>query len=89
MEKDVLFLNRHPVFCFHTCQILCFNIEETALRCLVTDGSALTFDLQLQGVGEVPLGVGHVTFVHSRDIPCDGGQRQGTIENLGRVGGRR
>lgn len=61
----MLFLKRHPVFCLHTCQILQFYIAEAALPCLVTDGSALTFDLQLQGVCKVPLGVGHVTFVHS------------------------
>lgn len=64
-----------------------FNNAEAVFHCPVTGGSALTFDLQLQGVSEVPLGVGHVTFVHSWDIPCDGGQRQGTIENLRREGG--
>ena len=52
------------------------------------DSSSLTFDLQLQRVGQVPLRVGHVTFVHSWDISCDGGQRQGTIEHLKRGGGK-
>lgn len=45
---------------FHT-----FRIFTKQKHCRVTDCSALTFDLQLQGVREVPLGVGHVTFVHS------------------------
>lgn len=53
----------HCVICFHT--FLCFNIAVAEFHCLVTEGSELTFDLQLQGVREVPLGVGHVTFVHS------------------------
>ena len=54
----------------------------------MTDSSTLTFDLQLCIVGQVPLCVGHVTFVDSWNISRDGGQRQATIEHLNLAKGK-
>lgn len=45
-------------------------------------GLPLTFDLQLCGVGQVPLWVGHMTFVQSWNISSDRGQWQGTVDYL-------